>query len=55
MSKRIRVCAKCLRPVSLSYFVVAIGATCSKHGRMDLEDTVKVPQEKANYEATDDY
>lgn len=45
----IRVCAKCLRPVSSSYFIVRIGCTCPIHGRMSVEDTVKVPEEKANY------
>lgn len=52
MTKLIRVCNECLRPVSVSYFFVAIGATCAKHGRMSMEDTVKIPAEKVNYETT---
>lgn len=46
---RIRVCSDCLRPVSVSYFIFAIGATCPVHGRMSMEDTIKVPESKANY------
>lgn len=50
MSNLIRVCATCYRPVSSSYFIFRIGCTCPKHGRIDVEDTVKVPTEKAKYE-----
>lgn len=50
MSNLIRVCATCYRPVSSSYFIFRIGCTCPKHGRIDVEDTVKVPTEKAKYD-----
>ena len=49
MTKMIRVCGLCLRPVSSSYFIVRIGCTCPVHGRMYVEETIKVPQDKANY------
>ncbi len=49
MSDLIKVCGKCLRPVSSSYFIFRVGCTCPEHGRMSVEDTVKVPIEKANY------
>lgn len=51
MSELIRVCGDCLRPVSVSYYLfVKIGCTCPKCGRMWVEDTIKVPTDKANYE-----
>lgn len=46
----IRVCNECLRPVSSSYFILRIGCTCVVHGRMSVEDTIKIPSDKVNYD-----
>jgi len=52
MSKLIRVHAQCLRPVSTSYFLfMKVGCTCPEHGRIYVEDTVKVPEGRVNYES----
>lgn len=53
LPRLLRVCGYCLRPVANSYFIFLIGCTCPKHGRMDPDDTIKIPVHKANYEPTE--
>lgn len=52
MSK-IRVCWECFRPVKLETWLEWVFGEstwiCPEHGRLDSDETVKVPELKANF------
>jgi predicted RNA-binding Zn-ribbon protein involved in translation (DUF1610 family) len=53
MSKLIRVCNNCNRPVSDAvrlFFVLVLGYTCPNCGNIYENETHKVPAEKARYD-----
>lgn len=50
---KVRVCAKCLRPVTLEIWLEWLfgDATwqCAKHGKIDSPETIKIPEPRVNY------